>query len=224
TIAGSRWSQHGIQTEKDMGEAWKGLLAVLAALLLALAAAGCSEEPAGEPEATASTAATPDAPAVPAKRASARRAAAPVVPEVDPCTAIPLGEAKRIFGAVVSTRSVRASQSGRHAAATCQYTGGGGPGIQPALRLGVITERSFRDRNTTLNGWWLGRTVGDSSATRVEALDGRAYWVRLPPPKRQELLVQGRHGIYVLSSLHYGAKALDREQLEQLAAALLAAE
>ena len=198
--------------------------ALLAVLVLASACSGEQEPDAPADTASALSAARPGGAAPPVRSAAAPPAAQPRAPQVDACTLIPHGVAERLIGAPLHTTPLRASISGEHALATCSYAAGGGSGPRPALRLGLVTERSFRSNSMSLDGWWQSRTIGDSSARKVEALDGRAWWVRLPPPQRRELLVQGRQGIYVLGSLHYGANALRPKQLEELAEALLAAE
>lgn len=205
-----------------MGTARGRFIAGLLGWLILPALAGCSDEeaattPAHAPELSAArpAAAAPPAPGP---------APAAAVPALDACTLIPHAAAERIIGAPLATSELRASVSGEHAFASCEYAAGGGSGPRPALRLGVVTERSFVSDAMTLDGWWQSRTIGDSSARKVESLDGRAWWVRLPPPQRRELLVQGRKAIYVLGSLHYGANALQAKQLEELAGALLAAE
>lgn len=197
------------------------LIATALSAVLALAG-GCSDdsEPAVDDTRPQLSAARPEA-ATPAPAAPAEPPPPLVV--IDPCTSVPQSVAERIIGTPLATTEVRPTVSSEHALGTCDYATGSGR-TRKALRLGVITERSFQSNAMSLDGWWQSRTLGDGEARKVEALDGRAWWVPLPPPRRQELLLQGKDAIYVLGSVYYGPNALASEELEELAAAVLAAE
>jgi hypothetical protein len=191
--------------------------ALLALAALLPACGGDETPPAAEAPAAVPSAARPAAAVRPAAKAPPPSAPEP---QLNACALIPREAAERSLGRPLGTEPVHASVA-RGVAAACLYAVGP---TGPALRLDVMTERSWHRDDMTLDGYWQSLTLGDPDAVRIDSLDGRGYWIKRPPPVRGLLLVRGDKAVYQLSSQRYGAAAIQRSKLERLADALLAAE
>ena len=195
------------------------LMASTALLALATLLAACGDDPQpaeDTPGASAPSAARPAGATRPVAKAPPPRAPAP---QLNACALIPRADVERVLGSPLGTEPLHASVA-RGVAAGCLYAVGP---TGPALRLDVMTERSWQRDDMTLDGYWQSLTLGDPDAVRIDSLDGRGYWIRRPPPVRGLLLVRGDKAVYQLSSQRYGAAAIQRPKLERLADALLAA-
>lgn len=196
------------------------LMATTALLALATLLPACGGDdvaPAAEAPSAVPSAARPATAARPTAEVPPPRAPEP---QLNACALIPRAAAERVLGSPLGTEPVHAGMA-RGVAAACVYAVGA---RGPALRVDVMTERSWQRDDMTLDGYWQTETLGNAEAERIDDLDGRGYWIKRPPPVRGMLLVRGDKALYQLSSQRYGAAAIQRPKLEQLADALLTAE